>query len=187
MDRMILKRLSWTVHIAWMRHGVMGGLALSALLIVLAMLLDVGNAYRRVRSLESEVSAKTVASLPRKTAGAPSDALLETPVFPIITARSNINGKILDILDRMEGGPEQVRFKYEASPEAGLARQVVVFNLKATWREIAALLDKLQRVDRSVFISRLKITRESIEEDVVEAEIQLGLITRASFDDGTQP
>lgn len=187
MDRLMFRRLEWAVRRGWMLHGAMGALAMISLFVAGMLMLRVVSDYRRVVSLEREVSARAKSTQLRRSVSALSDAPDEAPAFPAASQRSLINGKILAILDRFQNGPEQVRFKFEASSEAGLVRQVAVFNIKATWPEIAGLLHKLQMVDRSVYVSRLKITREGDEESLVDAEIQLGLITDVLADEVVQP
>jgi hypothetical protein len=187
MDRLMFRRAQWALHVAWVRHGVTGAAALLALVVAMALLGMIGNDYRRVIALERELSVKTNASLLRRPAGETKDPIAEAPAFPSEAARSRTNGKILAILDRLETGPEQVRFKFEALPEAGLLRQVAVFNIRTTWPQVADVLGELQEADRAVFISRLKVAREGAEEDVVEAEIQLGMVTHAAPLGGAKP
>jgi hypothetical protein len=69
----------------------------------------------------------------------------------------------------------QIRFKFEHVAEAGVTRQVAVFTVRTRWDEVARLLARLQAADRSIYIARLRVARESVDDVMVDADIQLAV------------
>ena len=174
MEAMSMQRLAWWANRLYLRHGAATLIALAGLVVLL--LLAAATAWSQVRltraeqDLAQQVERLRSLSQPRvhreKVAALP---------LPAISERFDLNQRIIATLKTTGLEPERIRFKFEPVQDAGLTRQIAVFTLKARWSEIAAVLDRLQSVDRSLYLSRLRVSRETASDEQVSAEVQLAV------------
>lgn len=164
------RRLWWMAQRAWLRHGASALLAACGGLVL--VVLAIGVATRTVQlSLAEDALAERLLEA-RATLGPVAEEQLSLPL-PEDEARFDITRAVLQRLSEAGLEPERVRYTYESVEQAGLVRQIGSFTLKARWGEIAALLADLQRVDRSVYIAKLKVVSERPDDEQVVAEVQL--------------
>ena len=174
MDRMNLQRLAWMGQRAWLRHGPVLVVAVAVALAAVAMLLGIVRSQYRVAGVDREIAMQLQQARSRPVVGM---ARAKTRVLPLppLSSRFGITRNVLDALEGAGFEPERIRFKFETIQDAGLTRQVVAFTLEAPWERIAGLLATLQASERSLYISRLRLARETPDDVQVTAEIQLAV------------
>lgn len=177
MDGLNLKRLSWALNRAYLRRGIAVWVGLFGAVLVLALLASLGWSRLRLERAGDALAARVgELRVERGVTAVPHpNEQVETLPLPVVGQRFDITRRILAVLEKTGFAPEQIRFKFERAGDAGLTRQIAVFTLKARWSEIAAALSKLQAADRSVYISKLRVARESADDELVAAEIQLAV------------
>lgn len=172
MARLDFRRLVWALHRGFLRHGIAFGLALAGATAVLALSIAVGGTWWRLRQAEAAQTAQLGelhAAANQTTPNAPAAVL----PLPDAKQRFELTRRILSGLEEAGFTPEQIRFKFEDVSDAGLLRQTAVFELKARWEEIAQALAELQATDRSLYIAKLRLERETPDDALVVAEIQI--------------
>jgi len=183
MGRMNHKRMLWTLNRAYLRHGAL--VWVSAAGIAIMLLLSVLTVAAALRLVQIEVDQKArVDELRGTPASVPVGDEASALPLPQASRRFDITRRILTSLQKTGFEPEQIRFKFEAAGEAGLTRQIAVFSVKARWDDVARLLAQLQRSDRAIYISKLRVARENAEDELVVAEIQIAV---ALLDDTDVP
>lgn len=182
-----LRQPVWLLHRGFLRHGIGFGLVLAGILTVLLLLIMDVATWLRVRQVDDALAARLVESHVagnRMVEAVPA----HTVTLPEAMHRFELTRRILSGLEEAGFEPEQIRFKFEEMDDAGLLRQTAVFNLKAGWREIARALVSLQATDRSLYIAKLRLERESPEDPLVQAEIQIAVaLTRSAVDEREAP
>jgi len=173
MEPLMLRRLVWWLMRLRLRHGLLAWAALAAWVGV--VVLGVGTVLSAVRlhGAGRDLSAQATA-LTRAPAAASSTTAPKSPL-PSATERFDTTRRMLESLQGSGFSPEQIRFKFEADRDAGLSRQVAVFTVKAPWSQVAKLLAELQTLDRSVYIAKLRIARDSAGSELVAVDVQLAL------------
>lgn len=170
MARIDGRRIVWAVNRQFLLHGaglwmgVMGGGILLALGITIAL------SQMRLREARALLVAPAGSSEPLAIE---STTASKRPSLPQADARFGSTRKMLGVLEKGGLEPAQIKFKYERSEEAGLYRQVADFSVQAPWKMVGKTLQSLQTTDRAVYISKLRLSRESVEQETVEAEVQL--------------
>jgi hypothetical protein len=174
MDRLDFRRVVWWLHRIYLRHGAATVVALFGGAVLLALLAATAWSSLRLASAERELEQRVEA-----LRAAPAPQLRREKVqalpLPAMEQRFAITRRIIATLRETGLEPERMRFKFETIQDAGLTRQVTVFTLKARWSEIAAALARLQATERSLYISRLRLSRENPGDDLVAAEVQLAV------------
>lgn len=174
MERLNYRRVLWALHRSHLRHGFLLWVVLFAFLSVIVLMAAVTGAKLRLRQLDKELARARVQAtqvLPAVTGKTGDEPALP---LPSVAARFEINQHILHALDEGGFSPEEIRFKFEQAKGARLTRQVTSFSVRTHWNSIAQLLGKLQSADRSIYIARLKVSRDRASDGNVDAEIQLG-------------
>ena len=175
MDRMIFRRAVWTLHRAHLRHGALMWANLGMALLVVMLLANVATSAWHLQRAGIELAAargQVSHGTPVQVVAADGrDAL----PLPSAARRFEITRGILQALQDKDFAPEQISFKFERVAEAGVTRQIAVFTVRTRWDEVADLLARLQAVDRSVYIARLRVARETAGDAMVDADIQLGV------------
>lgn len=173
MEALSIPRLIWTANrwvltkgpVAWI--GLVGGAI--ALIMGIAVMLSLARLSRAEQALAEQI----------KEASAPRSASTEqrslAPPFPKVEQRFDVTARILAAISESELEPEQIQFKFETSQDAGFTRQIAVFTLQAEWDQLSRALQLLQAADRSIYISRLRLVRESASQATVSAEVQLAV------------
>ena len=169
-----MKRLIWIADRAFRRHSALLLVLGVGLLIVLALSLSLRSASSSLGRKDFEVAQQLKAL---RQSNMPSGPARSEPLsVPGMKQRFDITRRILATLDKAGLQPERIRFKFEAEADAGLTRQLVVFSIEAPWSEIGRGLNLLQATDRSIYISKLRIARESAESGSVVADVQLSVV-----------
>ena len=173
-----MNRLIWTIDRAFRRHGAQLWVAVIGVLVILALSISLRAASSELKSNEQEV-ADAIAALrkPRSVGTREASGSLKLPAFD---QRFEVTRRIISTLKKSGMEPERIRFKFENEEDARLTRQIVSFSLDAPWTEVGQSLNQLQAADRSIYISRLRVSRTSADNDRVVAEIQLAV----AFSDG---
>ena len=170
MARIDGRRIVWAVNRQFLLHGaglwigVIGGGILLALGIMLLL------SQIRLREARALLIVPSGSSEPLAIAPTAKSKLSS---LPQADTRFDSTRRMLGVLNKGGLEPAQIKFKYERSEDAGLYRQVADFSVQAPWKVVGETLQSLQTTDRAVYISKLRLTRESIEQETVEAEIQL--------------
>ncbi|EIL98060.1 hypothetical protein [Rhodanobacter thiooxydans] len=142
---------------------------------VLGLVASVAVTVLRLRHVGTELAAARAGALH----GTPVEVAVadgrEPLPLPSAARRFEITQRILEELQDKSFAPEQIRFKFEHVAEAGVTRQVAVFTVRTRWDEVARLLGRLQAADRSAYIARLRVARESVGDAMVDADIQLAV------------
>nr|WP_199038763.1 hypothetical protein [Dyella sp. ASV24] len=170
----MLHRLVWWLMRLRVRHGLLAWAALATWMVVVvlgvATMLSAVRLHAAGRELSAQATALAGAPAVTTSSAAPTKSLL-----PAATERFDTTRRMLESLQGTGFAPEQIRFKFEADRDAGLTRQVAVFTVKAPWSDVAKLLAQLQTLDRSVYIAKLRIVRESAGSELVAVDVQLAL------------
>ncbi|MDR6841135.1 hypothetical protein [Pseudoxanthomonas sacheonensis] len=170
MARIDGRRIVWAINRQFLLHGaglwigVIGG----GILLTLGITLSLSQMrLREARTLLTgpASSSEPLAIVPTTTSKPSS--------LPQADARFDSTRRMLGVLRKGGLEPVQIKFKYERSEDSGLYRQVADFSVQAPWKVVGETLQSLQTTDRAVYISKLRLTRESIEQETVEAEVQL--------------
>jgi hypothetical protein len=175
MDRLTLRRILWTLHRGHLRHGALMWACLAVAMVVLGLVASVAVTALRLQRVDTDLAAARASALH----GAPVEVAVadgrEPLPLPSAARRFEITRRILEELQDKDFAPEQIRFKFEHVAEAGVTRQVAVFTVRTRWDEVARLLARLQAADRSIYIARLRVARESVDDVMVDADIQLAV------------
>jgi hypothetical protein len=174
MGRVDASRLVWWFHRVYLRNGAATLIALSGGALLAVLLAATASSHLRLVRVEREL-AQRVQSLRSRPVPQVRREKVQVLPLPPMAERFAITRKVIATLAQAHLEPERIRFKFEAIQDAGLTRQVAVFTLKARWSEIAAGLARLQATERSLYISRLRLSRESLGDDLVSAEVQLAV------------
>jgi hypothetical protein len=166
------RRLLWTAQRVFLRHGALAWMAAVGGLALAALLAATLSASVRLARVTADVDAR-VAGLRLAQAQRGADGRPATASVPLGPDTFTTNRRVLAALEDTGFAPEHIRFKFEPVGETGYTRQVAVFSVRARWSEVAKLLDALQRADRSLYIARLRLSREDADDPLVGAEIQL--------------
>lgn len=183
MDRVNVDRLVWWAHRSYQRHGAVAVVAVSGLLLLAGVLLATGIAYLRLQDTQVELDQRVAALRTQAQPQAPRGKVVSLPLPPM-EQRFLITRRIIATLAKVGLEPERMRFKFEAVPDAGLTRQVASFTLKGRWSQIGTALARLQAADRSLYISRLRVSRQGAGDEQVSADVQLAvaMVDRAGED-----
>lgn len=169
-----VKRLAWALNRGFLRHGAALGIGLLGMAWVLGLLAAMGWSWLRLDRVNDALAAQ--ASKMRAARDiAPLRKEGQSVPLPVISERFVITRRILTALKKASFEPEQIRFKFENAGDAGLTRQIAVFTLKAPWSDVAKALAQLQAADRAIYISKLRLARETPDDELVTAEIQLAV------------
>lgn len=173
MERVNPRRLAWAAQRAWLRHGPVVVVPVLAVAALAALLLGVLGTAIRADGVERDIAAR-LRQPPAASSAIPRAKARVVPLPPLAD-RFDINRKVLEALEGAGFEPERIRFKFETIEDAGLTRQVASFTLKAPWERIAGVLATLQASERSLYIARLRLKRESPTDAELSAEIQLAV------------
>lgn len=169
-----MKRLVWTINRWFLMRGQTLWVALLGsgvlLLLVAMLLLSLVRLEQTARALQQHPAVSAVSAN-----AAASEGPEPTP-FPTMDERFNKTRQILAVLSRSGLQPAQIKFKYERSEDAALFRQIADFSVVASWKDVGEMLKRLQATDRAVYISRLRLARESTGHEAITAEIQLAVV-----------
>ena len=170
MARIDGRRIVWAINRHFLLRGASLWIGLIGGSILLALSITLLLSQIRLREARSLLAAPVGSSEPHTIA---STIASKRSPLPQMNERFGRTRKMLGALEK--GGLEtaQIKFKYERSEEAGLYRQIADFSVQAPWKDIGKTLQSLQAADRAVYISKLRLSRESIDQETVEAEIQL--------------
>jgi hypothetical protein len=175
MDRLSFRRVLWVLHRGHLRHGALMWASLAVALAVLALAASVAASALRLQRIGTELATVQAQILH----GAPVEAAVagaRTPLpLPSAARRFEITQRILEQLQDKDFAPAEIHFKFEHVAEAGVIRQIAVFTVRTHWDEVAGLLARLQAVDRSIYIARLRVARETADDVTVDADIQLAV------------
>ncbi|GAB3094110.1 hypothetical protein GCM10027159_10610 [Lysobacter terrae] len=171
---MTVRRLAWWAQRHYLRYGMASIVAATGFALLVALSAATAWSHLRLTRAERELSARmdTLHALSRPQAHREKVAALP---LPAIAERFELNRRIIAALKTAGLEPERIRFKFEPVQDAGLTRQVAVFTLKARWAEIASALERLQAADRSLYLSRLRVSRDAPSAELVSAEVQLAV------------
>lgn len=149
--------------------------SLAVALAVLVLAVSVAASALRLQHVGAELATARAQAVH----GAPVEAAVasgrEPLPLPSAARRFEITRRILEELQDKDFAPGQIHFKFEHVAEAGVTRQIAVFTVRTHWDEVASLLARLQAVDRSIYIARLRVARESADDATVDADIQLAV------------
>lgn len=176
MVQMISRRAVWSLNRLYLRHGTLAAVGAMAVAGVLALLLGVILAAYQLAVADSELTGRGQPVTSPAAPVAPRERQ-QLPV-PIAALRFDVTRRILTVLQDTQLAPERIRFKFENAGDAGLTRQIATFTVKAAWSDIADMLAQLQATDRAVYIARLRVFRESADDELLTAEVQLALALR---------
>jgi hypothetical protein len=173
MERLNAKRLLWTLDRNLLIHGAVIWVGLIGAVVVvglsIALLMSFIALKRADGQLAEEFAALRLARAPTVSVRA------QTLPMPVMAQRFEITRRILATLDKAGFQPERIRFKFEDVVDAKLTRQSVVFTLTAPWSQVSHGLMLLQSTDRAIYISKLHVTRDSVDDESVTADVQLAV------------
>lgn len=176
MDRLIFRRVVWTLHRGHLRHGALMWMNVGVVLIVVMLLANVVVSAWHLQRAGVELAAAQLQVAHGTPISAVATADGHDPLpLPSAARRFEITRGILEELQGKDFAPGQINFKFERVADAGVTRQIAVFTVRTRWDEVASLLARLQAVDRSIYIARLRVARETADDAMVDADIQLGV------------
>ena len=174
MARIEMKRLVWMINRWFLMRGPTMGIALlgsgvlGLLLVMLSLsLLRLEHTGHSLQEYPAEIGFK------KAPAAAEGSELTQ---FPTMEERFKKTRQILAVLSKSGLQPAQIKFKYERSEDAALFRQIADFSVVASWKDVGEMLKRLQATDRAVYISKLRLARDSTEHQAITAEIQLAVV-----------
>ena len=174
MERVSLHRFAWWLHRLHLRHGASAIVALVGGLLLVGLLAVTAVAQLRVQRGQEQLDRRVAALRSQARPAEPREKVVSLPLPPM-AQRFLITKRIITTLDKVGLQPERMRFRFEAVEDAGLTRQVAVFTLKGRWSQVGTALAKLQAADRSLYIARLRVSREHTADEQVAAEVQLAV------------
>lgn len=174
MVQVIVKRAVWSANRLYLRHGVVAVVAALAVVGVLVIFLGVIAAAFRLAQADMELIGRGEPLVSPTARVAISEGRQQLPL-PVAALRFEVTRRILTVLQDAQLSPERIRFKFENAGDAALTRQIATFTVKASWSEIADMLARLQATDRAVYIAKLRVFRESPDDQLLTAEVQLAL------------
>lgn|GEM_PF-3939932 len=161
--------LIWRLQRPFLRHGSLAWVALLLGVLATAQVIQImGVSWSLMRQRPPvSVPAEVVGPAVRQVA----------PVLPLprYQQRFELTDDAISAAAGDVSKPLRINFSYQSVPEARLVRQTAAFVTQAEWSELAPLLDRLQGVHRAAYISRLRLSREKVEQAMVEADIQLAI------------
>jgi hypothetical protein len=169
------RRVFWSAQRAFLRHGLLAWAIAASVLALLVLLMGTLSASMRLARANAELDARVAALRVNTQRQDPNGRPALATVPPGADAFAT-NRRLLAALEGAGLAPAHIRFKFEPVGETGYLRQVAVFSVRAQWGEVAGLLDALQRADRSLYIARLRLSREDAADPLVAAEIQLAAV-----------
>lgn len=170
----MLRRLTWWLMRVRLRHGLLAWAALAAWVCVVVLGFTTTVSAVRLHGAGRDLSSQAAALSHGPAAAGSSVAPPKSPL-PSAGERFDTTRRMLESLQGSGFSPEQIRFKFEVDRDAGLSRQVAVFTVRAPWSDVAKLLAQLQTLDRSVYIAKLRIVRDSAGSELVAVDVQLAL------------
>lgn len=186
MARLNARRLIWACERAYLRHGAIVPMAAIGFLALVVLLADICWSYRRIAQTEEEIGRRAQQLRAAIRPDMPREKVQVLPM-PAMSRRFGINQRVLATLQGAGFEPERMRFKFEEIQDADLTRQVASFTLTGRWGEVAKALSALQAADRALYISRLRLSRQTLVDDQVSAEVQLAVAFVANSQDGGGP
>lgn len=178
MDRLTFRRVLWVFHRAHLRHGALMWACVVAVVVLIGLVVSMAVSALHLKRLGTDLAM----ARDRALHGAPAATIpgigREPLPLPSVARRFDITQRILKELQGKDFAPEKMRFKFEHLAEAGVTRQIAVFSVRTRWNEIAELLTGLQAMDRSIYIAKLRVARDSADDAMVDADIQLAVILR---------
>ena len=181
MDQLTFRRIVWALHRGHLRHGAWMWVGMAVALALIGLTASVAASALRLQQVDTELAAARASALHAAPVQVRVVDGREPLPLPSAARRFEITQRILEQLQDQDFAPEQIRFKFEQVAEAGVTRQVAVFTVRTRWNQIAQLLSRLQALDRSIYIAKLRVARESADDAMVDADIQLAV---ALLDEG---
>lgn len=171
-----MRRIAWACERAYLRHGVVVPVLAIGCLVLVVLLVEIGWSYQRIMNAEQEIDYRSRQVHLDARPDEPRAKIQALPLpLPALSRRFVINQRVIAALRTVGFEPERIRFKFDVLQDAGLTRQVASFTLTGRWDEVAKGLSALQAADRSLYIARLRLSRQSLLDDQVSAEIQLAV------------
>lgn len=99
--------------------------------------------------------------------------------------------RLLALVQRQPAAPQYISFRVEEVAGTGLRRDVMVFKWNTSWSQLTRLLHDVETLDRAAYVSRLHVARETANDEVLTADVQIALAMHESVDspgaDGAPP
>jgi hypothetical protein len=167
----ILDQFKWQLHRAIERLGALGNAAL-----LLALATSIAYALF-VRPIAARLAAASQPFTMQKTTIAPETNASKLPQFlaklPPISQRASTIKSLIDIAASEKLLLDEVTYKTVTLPNDPINHYHVEFSLFASYPEIQHFLSTLLNKMRFVSIESLTFSRETAQDDVVEARIHL--------------
>jgi hypothetical protein len=180
MNNSMIQKLQWQI----VRFAAQTSAATKlAIAILLAVLLLYGLLYRpQAATLQQLMANQSAASI--NSEQAPPKSALNTylQAFPKVDARAAKINALMDIANQQHVLLDEVRYNVDTSggePSAGeLSKPIfspyhVEFNVFATYPEIHQFLSEVLKEMPYVAVERLDLSREDVQDEVIEAHIKL--------------
>ena len=177
MESIAGQRVVWALHRLHLRQGATAWAISLAVVTLVGLALSTANIASQLATTRAQAQAR-IAELQQIAHPAAPARIVDASSMPLASTRFPATDRMFEAMATMGIAPEQVRFRYETSADAGLARQVAVFTVKASWREVSDLLAQLQAQEPTAYIAKLHVVRENADDAQVSAEIQLALVTQ---------
>lgn len=176
MERMNPRRIVWMLHRLHLRHGPLVWVAAALMVVALAAGATTLHQAIQVRSLRAEwkrVRALPAPPIADATSVAKPHASGPHLPLPDYARRFDVTDSMLEAIRAQGLDPDRIRFRFEPHADAGITRQVATFSVRARWPDVAGVLQKLQASRRDLYVSGLRIARESPEAETVTADIRI--------------
>lgn len=171
MERLNAKRLLWMLDRNLLMHGAVVWVGLIGAVVVAGLSIALLVSFLAMKQADRQLAEEFVAL---RQARAPiASARAQALPMPVMAQRFEITRRILATLEKAGFEPERIRFKFEDVVDAKLTQQSVVFTLAAPWSQISHGLALLQSTDRAIYISKLHVARDSVDDEMVTADVQL--------------
>lgn len=163
-----LLSLAWRAQRPVFRHGWLAWAVLGAAMLIGGQVAFLASSILRLTH-QNQVPV-VVAAVERN----PQTVASSIPM-PMYEQRFELTREAISAAAGATSGPMKISFAYQVLPEAHLIRQTATFATQSSWSELAPLLDRFQSVNRAAYISRLRVSRERIDQPLVDAEVQLAI------------
>ena len=173
MERLTAKRLIWTLDRSQLKYGAIVWVGLIGVVVVAALSISLMLSFVALKQTDRRLAEEFAALRQARTPVATVQA--QALPMPVMAQRFAITRRILETLEKAGFEPERIRFKFEDVVDAKLTRQSVVFTLTAPWNQVSHGLALLQSTDRAIYISKLHVARDSVDNEMVTADVQLAV------------
>lgn len=174
MDRVDVRPLVWAINRWFLVHGALAWVAAIGTVMLLGLLFLFAGSVRSYLETKAEWESRQATAM----AGDSPPSTVRPLPFPFYAERFGLTATALEALKIDESLPEKISFTYDRNQDSGLVRQTATLNVDSAWQDVGQLLDRAQMAIPAAYISRLRVARDSDQDILLGAEVQLTLIYR---------